>query len=624
MWLSAAAIVAILTFVVDLTTPRGVAAGVFPHFIAIGLTAWTSARLAPYILAALATVFTLIGFSVTEGGMTEIVFLNRVFLLATYWLVALLVHQKQVADWKLGQGHVNLEGIVEDRAKELEESEGLLRLITNRLPALVAYVNAQQRYGFINTYYENAIGVTQERAFGRHVREVLGDAAYKIVEPNIKRVLSGEVVRSAINMPTPNGERNFRVTYIPDQDASTEVAGFVLLALDVTDELELQKKLEQAQKLEAVGQLSGGIAHDFNNLLGVVIGNLELASDRADTEIKRYLDAALLAADGGASLTQRLLAFARSQPLQPAFVDINNVLLSMEELLVRTLGARIEIEIKPDVHLWPAFVDAHQLESAILNLALNARDALPEGGNLTITTQNHRVEPGAAAAQPGLTPGDYVSVSVSDNGAGIGPEALPRVFEPFYTTKEFGKGSGLGLAMVHGFANQSAGTVAIDSKLGEGTTVSIYLPGSPGSTAAGEREAAAEQLPPLGEGASVLVVEDNAAMRDVVCTMLGQLNYQVQSCATAMQGLVLLSNSDFDILLTDVILQGEMNGSQLADKVRDRFPGTAVVYMSGYTEDALSRQEEISVGSVFLKKPFHQDELARTLVLARQRLTAKK
>ncbi|MGD1879616.1 MAG: PAS domain-containing protein [Kiloniellaceae bacterium] len=238
--------VSVAAFCIDLVTPRGVAAGVFPHLIAIALTSWTSNRFVPFALAALATIFTLVGFALTAGGTTQIVMVNRAFLIAGYWLFAFLVHLKQRADWKLRRGYADLEQMVTARTQALEESESRLRLITNRLPALIAYVGADQRYRFINAHYEEALGRPKGRPFGRHVYEVLGDEAYAIVKPNVERVLSGQTVRCTIDLPNQKGRRNFRVTYLPDWNEDKKVTGFVLLALDVTEEQEQQLQRRQS------------------------------------------------------------------------------------------------------------------------------------------------------------------------------------------------------------------------------------------------------------------------------------------------------------------------------------------------------------------------------------------
>ncbi len=494
-----------------------------------------------------------------------------------------------------------------------------MRLITDRLPALVAYVDASQRYGFVNAYYEQAIGVSTDKAFGRHIQEVLGDEAYTIVRPNIERVLSGELVRCAIELPVPDGKKSFRVSYIPDMEDDGSVSGFVLLALDVTEEKRLQERLEQSQRLEAVGQLSGGIAHDFNNLLGVIVGNLDLAMSRVDGEVRRYLEAALLASERGTSLTHRLLAFARRQTLNPAVIDPNAVIRSMEDMLVRTLGRQIEVKIVPNDAVWSAVVDAHQLESAILNLAINARDAMPAGGKLTIETQNNHLEAGPAADAADLLPGDYVVISVTDNGSGMGPETLAHVFEPFYTTKEFGKGSGLGMAMVYGFAKQSEGGVTIYSEEGEGTTVRIYLPSSAEAANGAPPERAAEEPSLGGDGVAVLLVEDDPAVRAVVTGMLRQLNYRVVACEDGEQALACLEQEEIGVLLTDIVLQGGMSGDRLAEAAQQRIPGLAVLYMSGYAENAAAHHQRIDVGDALLEKPFRLVQLASALARVRGR-----
>jgi PAS domain S-box-containing protein len=243
--LGAALVIAVAAFAVDLATPRGVAAGVFPHLIAIAFTAWSSLRFAPFFVAALATLFTAVGFVLTDGGIIHIVAVNRVFLIAAYWLFAFLVHLKQEADRKLLLGYAELEQTIAARTRELEESEGRLRLITDRVPAMIAYVGADQRYRFVNAYYGEVVGMPDGRAFGRHLREVLGEEFYEVAKPNIERALTGQTVRCAVNLMTPNGRRDFRVMYLPHWNEEKKVAGFVLLALDTAEEKELQRKLEQ-------------------------------------------------------------------------------------------------------------------------------------------------------------------------------------------------------------------------------------------------------------------------------------------------------------------------------------------------------------------------------------------
>ncbi len=611
--------IAAATFAVDLSTPRGVAAGVFPHFLAIGVATWSTRRWMPFGLALLASTFTLVGFALTEGGRFDIILVNRLFLVAAYWLVAFLVFQKQSLDLRLRQSLVARVAGTDQRSRELAQGESRLRLITDRLPALVAYVGADERYRFANKAYEELVEVPVERIVGRRVSDILGAPAYRVVKENINRVLAGEIVRTAVDLPTESGIRNFRVSYLPDRDQDGAVAGFVLLAVDVSEELALQQQLQQTQKLEAIGQLSGGIAHDFNNLLGVITGNIEMAALHAGPEERHYLDAAQRAADRGVALIFRLLTFARRQPMHPAPTDVAAVVGSMEELLERSLGEQVRVRVSAPDSLWTAMVDAHQLEAAVLNLALNARDAMPEGGMLVLEMQNLTPREQRAPGGPALAPGDYVVLSVSDNGTGMTAEVLEHAFEPFFTTKDVGKGSGLGLPMVYGFARQSGGTVTIDSEVGVGTTVRLYLPRAAAGSVAAEADSVVDgKLQPIEEGLAVLLVEDDPAMQSVATAMLEQLNCEVESCNSAEQALEILGRRRFDLLLTDIVLADGPSGYEVALKAKERSPGLTVVFMSGYAESAAVHHGRLAAGRELLEKPFKLHQLAVAIERARR------
>src|SRR6266403_788913 len=345
-----------------------------------------------------------------------------------------------------------------------------------------------------------------------------------------------------------------------------------------------EEALLQSQKMEAVGQLTGGIAHDFNNLLTGIVGSLDLLQTRLNQgrtdNVMRYIDAAMTSANRAAALTHRLLAFARRQPLVPKLVDVNQLVVSLEDLLRRTIGEAIDLEIVASENLWCTLCDPNQLESALLNLAINARDAMPDGGHLIIATTNVHLDDATAAETPALSPGDYICVDVTDTGEGMSAEVVARAFDPFFTTKPIGQGTGLGLSMIYGFARQSHGHVTIDSKLGRGTSVKLYLPRRHGDIAA-QHTSAAQAAVHAATGETVLVVEDEPVVRGVILEMLEDQGYRTLGAVDGPSGLrILRANSRVDLLVTDVGLPG-MNGRQLVDQARKSRPDLKVLFITG-------------------------------------------
>jgi signal transduction histidine kinase/ActR/RegA family two-component response regulator len=390
---------------------------------------------------------------------------------------------------------------------------------------------------------------------------------------------------------------------------------FVLRAIKDREQAELQ--LLQAQKMEAVGQLTGGVAHDFNNILTVIIGSVEYLADlvKDDPQARRMADSVRAAAERGADLTKNLLAFARRQPLRPAVVDLNTLVSETDQLLRRTLGEPVELVTRLGREVWPTEVDPSQLQTALVNLALNARDAMPNGGRLTIETQNAVLDAAYARHNADVTPGDYVMLAVSDSGAGIPKSDLERVFEPFFTTKEAGKGSGLGLSMVYGLTKQSGGHIKIYSEVGQGTTVRLYLPR--GRTA-GTADAAAATAKEIVMGSeTILVVEDDPLVREFVVGQLDALGYATEVAENAAEALARLDKMErVDLLFCDVILTGGVNGKQLADEAVRRKPGLKVLFTSGYTEDAIMHNGRLDPGVLLLTKPYRMADLARMVRLA--------
>ncbi|MGA8889659.1 MAG: ATP-binding protein [Pseudolabrys sp.] len=373
-----------------------------------------------------------------------------------------------------------------------------------------------------------------------------------------------------------------------------------------------EQALRQSQKMEAVGQLTGGVAHDFNNLLTIIIGNLGIAKRGVvEARAERALNNALVGAERAAQLTQRLLAFSRRQPLNPRVLDVNKLILSISDLLVRTLGENIELESIGAAGLWKVEADASELESTLLNLALNARDAMPEGGKLTIETSNAYLDEGYCQQHAGVAPGQYILIAVTDNGGGMSAETIDRAFEPFFTTKEAGKGTGLGLSQVYGFMKQSDGHVKIYSESGEGTTIKLYLPRRDGNEAAHSADESVSSE--RGRAETILIVEDDDGVRQYASEILRDLNYQIIEAKDSASALRLLdADKKFDLLLTDVVLPGK-NGRELATEVERRRPGTKVIFMTGYSRNAIVHHGRLDPGTALIQKPLIERVLAQKI-----------
>ena len=467
-----------------------------------------------------------------------------------------------------------------------------------------------------------------ERLFGYHADEVIGKNVKMLMPPPYR----GEHDRYLANY-LHTGERKIigigREVVGQRKDGSTfpmdlsvgeakQEGGSIFVGMihDLSQRKRIEEQLVQAQKMEAVGQLSGGLAHDFNNLLTVVVGNAETLSLalKARPDLKQAADMIATAGERGAELTRRLLAFSRRQMLQPSQINCNRLIDSMQRMLWRTLREDIEIRIALAPDLWPAFADAGQLESAILNLAINARDAMPNGGGLSISTANVSVDEHYRDRYPEVTPGNYVLIAVTDTGEGMPPDVLGRAFEPFFTTKEVGKGSGLGLSMVYGFMKQSNGHVSIYSEVGLGTTVRLYLPAH--STMPADATVAKEGVegePPHGRE-TVLVTEDDPFVRAYVVSTLEDLGYRVIAAQDAREALTHLTQTpEIDVLFTDIVMPGGMNGWELADRAQQIKPSLKLLFTSGYALETLVARGRIHPDTAILNKPYRRPELARRL-----------
>ena len=430
------------------------------------------------------------------------------------------------------------------------------------------------------------------------------------------RALAGESVHSEEDsFPRPDGTpRWLRWEVRPWRDAIDDIGGIVLFTEDITERLRLEVQLKQAQKMEAIGQLTGGVAHDFNNLLTVIIGNSEVLLEelRDDEPRRKLLEPVIAAAERGASLTQLMLAFARRQPLEPTTFDINEVVTRMNSLLRRTIGESVEIDLRLTQPLWKVTADIRQLESAVANIVLNARDAMPNGGMLMIETANADLSADYVARNIGVNPGRYVMLALTDTGTGIAPELRDRIFEPFFTTKEIGKGTGLGLSMVHGFVKQTGGHIKVYSELGHGTTLKIYLPRADDDEEMSSEPGMRGLLRVAVGVETILVVEDDPHVRVLTAQQLRRFGYHVTEAADGPSALRAVEQHGApDLLFTDVIMPGGLTGRQLADRIKEIKPAIKILFTSGYTEDAILHQGRLDPGVHLLQKPYRSDKLAQ-------------
>ena len=498
----------------------------------------------------------------------------------------------------------------------LRRSEENLRLITDSVPALIGYFDHQEIYRYVNKGYADWFGRPKEEVLGRSIRDVVGDEVYTDISQHVHLALKGQRVSYEYAMRRPGGRVVYaRSELVPELDAHGHVAGCFVLSVNITDLKNAQAALVHAQKMEAVGQLTGGLAHDFNNLLTVVIGNLVTLHERYpdDPDIGEYVVPALKASRRGASLIKRLLTFARKQPLTLRSVNMAELVNETLILLKRTLPAHITLTaVSMDESVY-AMTDSQQLENALLNLALNARDAMPDGGQLTIRATC--IELGLAqVADFDVAPGCYVALSVADTGTGMDAATQARASEPFFTTKRFGSGSGLGLSMVYGFAKQSGGGIRIQSALGEGCVVTLVLPC---------RRNALEAEPPLGaqqrsvrhsaQRPLALLVEDDPDVRRVIRLQLVGLGYPVIEADHAADALLLLASvPSVGILISDVLMPGGMDGRALCSAANQRAPHVKALLISGYS-DGKAASAEAPTNFPLLKKPFTATELQHAL-----------
>jgi PAS domain S-box-containing protein len=534
-----------------------------------------------------------------EAGKVTSIFVEGVDITDRHHSVEAL----QVSEARLRQLNADLERQVIERAQA--------RGLTWRLsPDLLGALNAKGYFETANPAWESVLGWTEEEVVSMSIFDLLHPDDLEHTRAGFELTQVGQpALRFANRYRCKDG--NYRwiswigipedgYVYCTGRDVTAERAAEAELAA-------AQEALRHAQKMEAIGQLTGGIAHDFNNLLTGIIGSLDIirrrmATGRSD-EIPRFMDAASISAHRAGALTHRLLAFARRQPLDIRPNNINRLIAGMEDLLHRTLGEHIELQCSLAADLWTAFTDANQLESAVLNLAINARDAMPDGGRLTIEATNVHLD---EAREADVAPGDYVMIAVSDTGTGMPADVVAKAIDPFFTTKPVGEGTGLGLSMVYGFARQAGGHLRIDSEVGHGTAIKLYLPRA--LQDAVDLAKPVEEAP-RGQGETILVVEDDATVRLILGDVLKELGYNVLLASDARPAIpILQSDRRIDLMMSDVVLP-HINGRKLAEIARGLRPDLKVLFVTGYAENATYRGDFLDSGMDMLTKPFAIDAL---------------
>jgi PAS domain S-box-containing protein len=569
-------------------------------------------------------------------GLLAASFVLAVLLLETNWLHdRLAAARRQLADRardlerhvrertdELRQSNDALKRQVAERQQaeqELLRTRAFLDVIIESLPAMLLVKDAKTgKVVYLNRAGEEMTGIARSEIIGKDVHEIMNKKDADLIDlQDIKALKAGKPYQIYENTlaTRKRGERLVRTkkSVVPDADGSPKyLLGY---CEDITEQRQTEEQLRHAQKMEALGQLTGGLAHDFNNLLAIVIGNLDVLSEARthDAEETELLQGAIGAAVSGSELTRRLLAFARRQPLQPEQVDLNGLIEEISHLLRRTLGQNIEIALDLDRSIPQVAVDRVQLETAIANLANNARDAMPNGGRLTIASHTAFLDQDYADQHAEVVPGNYVAIEVSDAGEGMPPEVVARIFEPFYTTKGLGKGTGLGLSMVFGFMKQSGGHINVYSELGRGTTFRLYL--RPASQIAEQAAVSAPSLAPEADAReTILIVEDNPKLREIVVKQLSSFGYRVIEADTAQRALdVLAAQGKVDLLFSDVVLPGDMDGCALAREVKITSPRAKVLLTSGFPGARLTDMQGLGTSVRLLSKPYRKEELRRVV-----------
>ncbi|BAM89630.1 putative sensor histidine kinase with a CHASE3 and a response regulator receiver domain [Bradyrhizobium oligotrophicum S58] len=507
--------------------------------------------------------------------------------------------------------------------EKLRHSAEVLQSTFNSMAEGVLVIDAADTVVFSNPAVEHLLGYRPDRNLSEvraKLRVYESDGVTPVAPDDLPtpRALRGETFdRRELIVELSDRDETLRlmISGRPLRDAAGGITGAAMVYHDITMAHETERLLHQAQKLDAIGKLTGGVAHDFNNMLTIITGTIETLAEEVRDRPAAAATAALIsqAADRCTELIRHLLAFARKQPLHPRDSDVNSTILDIAKLLRPTLGEQIEINSILEEEELIAHIDSAQLANSLVNMAINARDAMPNGGKLLLESRRVVLDESYAAANAGVIPGSYVMVAVSDTGTGMSPEVRDRAFEPFFTTKEAGKGSGLGLSMVYGFVKQSGGHIKIYSEEGRGTTIRLYIPAPKGQAAS---PALPDPPPPRGEE-TIFIVEDDPLVQDFVVSQLQSLGYKTITASTGVEALAKIdSGQSFDLLFTDVIMPGGVNGKELAEEALRQRPGTKVLYTSGYTDNAMVEHGRIDQAALLLTKPYRKSELAQMIRLA--------
>jgi PAS domain S-box-containing protein len=527
------------------------------------------------------------------------------------------LERRQQLEGELRALNVQLEDRFQERTSQLKRASDLLNAVVENLPDMVLLKEPSGngfRYLLVNAAGEKLLGRDRSEIIGRTERDIFPPEEADIVVQTNKAVAQSGKPRTFTDrkLTIAGGlARTVETRVVPIMNASGGLGLILAIVRDVSEAKAREQQIRQLQRMDAVGHLTGGLAHDFNNLLAIIHGNSEVLRDRMeDPDCIEMVDDLMGAAERGAELVRRLLAFARMQHLDPEPVDLDIRLQNILGLLQRSLGESVKVRIKPASHLWPAIVDPTQVDDAIVNLAINARDAMPHGGTLTIETRNVTLDEDYAAQNLEVTPGDYVMLAVSDTGTGMPPDVAGRAFEPFFTTKREGQGTGLGLSQVFGWVKQSGGHIKIYSEVGHGTTIKLYLPrAEPQNVPLPQRTAVTT---PTGNE-MILVVDDNPNVRKAVIRQLHDLGYRTIEAESGPAALKLVQDgARLDLLLTDVVMPGGITGYDLADELRQTQPDLKVLFTSGYTELAASTNHSRS-DAPLLSKPYRKQDLGRAV-----------
>jgi len=619
---------------VDLLIPLGVAAGV-PYFVVVLVAVYASWRHSIVLFAVLGTALTVLGYIFSaSGGIAWMVAINRGLAFFAIWATAFLLMQRRGAEEALRATRDELEIRVGERTEDLNMANSVLtERIAEISQAQTALRDSEARlHGVMDNMVDGIITIDEqgiihsfnpaaERMFGYRAEDVRGQNL-KVLMPepdhskhddyiaNYKQTRIGKII--GVGAREVLGLRKDGSTFPMELDVSVMHTGgkrsFIGVVRDISLRREIEAQLRQAQKMEAVGQLTGGVARDFNNLLAVILGNTELLEiELGDHPLLTIIDRA---ATRGAELTQRLLTFARQQELKPRPIDLAELIPDLDNLIQSTLGETVRITAHVPVGIWQVTADPGQLESALLNLAINARDAMPEGGALEINCENIQVQGSDRVAA-----GDYVQIAVRDTGSGMPANVLEHVMEPFFTTKDVGEGSGLGLPIVHGFARQSGADATIESELGTGTVVKLLLPRSEVTDMLNEPMPDEDMNCAQAQQEAILVLEDDPDVRSFAVNALVGLGYRVHEAADANAALQVLDEEaeNLDLLLSDVVLPGGVSGPELAAKAKDLYPKLKLVFMSGYAADLYTHDKIPGFDEILLTKPFRLAELSKAV-----------